>query len=151
MKVKAGSVVLLLSILLAACGAPTTPTSIPTSPPSVPTTAPSVPTTAPSVLPTMAPSPLDPGTSPVTGQEAAVANSRQDLAERLGVELSAVILVTVEAVDWPDGCLGIQTPGIMCTTVITPGYRVILEVSGKQYEYHTNESGSVVRLATPLS
>ena len=51
-------------------------------------------------------------------------------------------------VDWPDGCLGVQTPGVMCTMVITPGYRVILEADGKQYEYHTNASGDVVRLAT---
>ncbi|CAG0936636.1 hypothetical protein TFLX_05518 [Thermoflexales bacterium] len=144
MKIKAGSIVLLLSILIAACGAPATPTSIPTSPPSLPTS-------APSMLPTMAPSPLDPGTNPAEGQEAAVANSRQDLAQRLSVDVGAVIMVSVEAVEWPDGCLGIQTPGIMCTTVITPGYRVILEISGKQYEYHTNERGSVVRLATPLS
>lgn len=143
MKVKVGSVVLLLSILVTACGTSATPASIPTSPPRMPTF-------APSVLPTMAASPLDPGLSPATGKEAAVANSRQNLAERLGVELKAVIMVTVEAVDWPDGCLGVQTPGIMCTAVITPGYRVILEVSGKQYEYHTNESGSTVRLATAL-
>ncbi len=56
-------------------------------------------------------------------------------------------MVSVEAVDWPDGCLGVQTPGVMCTMVITPGYRVILEADGKQYEYHTNASGDVVRLA----
>jgi hypothetical protein len=41
----------------------------------------------------------------------------------------------------------------MCTMVITPGYRVILEAGGKQYDYHTDASGDVVRLAagTPQS
>jgi hypothetical protein len=100
----------------------------------------------------MLPSPLNPGsgssTSPSPGQDAAVANSRQDLAERLNIDPSVITVVSVEAVDWPDGCLGVQTPGVMCTMVITPGYLVILEANGKQYEYHTNASGDVVRLAT---
>jgi hypothetical protein len=138
-------VVLLSALLLAACGAPATPPSVPTSPPSVPTS-------PPSVLATMPASPLDPGggssTSPAPGQDAAVANSRNDLAEQLNVDPSVITLVSVEHVDWPNGCLGVQTPGVMCTMVITPGYRVILEANGKQFEYHTNERGDVVRLAT---
>jgi hypothetical protein len=79
---------------------------------------------------------------------AAALNSRADLAQRLQIDPDTIKLVSVEAVDWPDGCLGIQTPGIMCIQVITPGYLVILEADGKQYEYHTNASGDVARLAT---
>src|SRR5512143_478569 len=139
MKVKVCSGALLLSILIAACGAPATPPIVPTVPASIPTS-------PPSVLPTMPASPLDPGssTSPAAGQDAAIANSRQDLAAQLNVDLSVITVVRVEAVDWSVGCLGIQTPGVMCTMVITPGYRIILEVNGKQYEYHTNELGSIV-------
>ena len=95
-------------------------------------------------------SPLNPSTSSAPGKDAAVANSRNDLAQRLNVDPSVITLVSVEQVDWPDGCLGVHAPGIMCTMVITPGYRVILEANGKQYEYHTNERGDVVRLATPI-
>jgi hypothetical protein len=143
MKTKLMMLMMLSTVLLAACGAPSTPPTVPTSPPSVPTS-------PPSVLPTMPASPLHPdsGTGAAAGQDAAVANSRQDLAERLNIDPSVITVVSVEAVDWPDGCLGIQTPGVMCTMVITPGYRVILEANGKQYEYHTNTSGDAVRLAT---
>jgi hypothetical protein len=137
-------IVMLSTLLLAACGAPSAPPTAPTSPPSVPTS-------PPSVLPTMPASPLNPGggssTGATPGQEAAVANSRADLAARLNIDPGAITVVSVEAVDWPDACLGIQTPGVMCAMVITPGYRVILEAGGKQYEYHTNETGDVVRLA----
>ena len=145
MKTKLMMIVMLSTLLLAACGAPSTPPTVPTSPPSIPTS-------PPSVLPTMPSSPLNPdgGSSADTtpGQAAAVANSRADLAARLNIDPSVITVVSVEAVDWPDGCLGIQTPGVMCTMVITPGYRVILEANGKQYEYHTNASGDVARLAT---
>lgn len=70
--------------------------------------------------------------------------AQQMLAEQLAIGVDAVRLVSVEHVDWPDGCLGIHQPGVACIMVITPGYRVILEANGKRYEYHTNESGSYV-------
>ena len=145
MKTKLMMMLLLSALLLAACGAPSTPPTVPASPVSVPTS-------PPSVLPTMPPSPLNPdsgsNTGAAPGQAAAVANSRKDLAERINVDPSVITVVSVEAVDWPDGCLGVQMPGVMCTMVITSGYRVILEANGKQYEYHTNASGDAVRLAT---
>jgi hypothetical protein len=128
-------VLLLSTLLLTACGASAVPPIVPTVPPSV--------------LPTVPPSPLNPGGDASTaGQDAAIANSISDLAARLNIASSAITMVSAEAVDWPDGCLGIEMPGVMCIMVITPGYRVILEADGKQYEYHTNESGDVVRLAT---
>lgn len=63
--------------------------------------------------------------------------AQQALAKQLGVAADQVRIASVEQVDWPDGCLGIQRPGIMCTQIIVPGYRVILEASGKQYEFRT--------------
>jgi hypothetical protein len=79
---------------------------------------------------------------------AAALKARADLVSQLQLDPDTIMLVSVEAVEWPDGCLGVQTPGVMCTMVITPGYRVVLEADGKQYEYHTNETGDVVRLAS---
>jgi hypothetical protein len=77
--------------------------------------------------------------------EAAV-KAAADLTKRLQVDIDTIKLVSVEQVDWSDACLGIQQPGIMCAQVITSGYKVILEANGKQYEYHTNKSGSAVKL-----
>ncbi len=158
MKTKLTLIVMLSSLLVAACGAPAAVPGAPTQPPSM------LPTQPPSLLPTQPPSPL-PGVKPggglVTRPEAdawknapaAALKARADLVGRLQVDPDTIKLVSVEAVDWPDGCLGVQTPGVMCTMVITPGYRVVLEAGGKQVEYHTNASGDVVRLAaiTPQS
>lgn len=151
MKIKWIIAVMSAALLLGACIAPT---ATPGAPAQTPNT---LPTQPPSILPTQPPSPL-PGVTPggglITRPEAEVwknapvaLKARADLVKRLQIDPDTIQLVSVEAVEWPDGCLGVQTPGVMCTMVITPGYRVVLEAGGKQYEYHTDASGDVVRLA----
>ena len=68
----------------------------------------------------------------------------QDLAQRLGVDVSGVKPVSAEEVEWPDSSLGCPAPGMMYMTVITPGYSIILELSGEQYMYHTDLQGNYV-------
>lgn len=70
------------------------------------------------------------------------------VTENLGVTPDKVKLISTEAVEWPDSCLGVSTPGIMCSQVVTPGFRVKLEVNGQQVEYHTNQDASVIVPAT---
>jgi hypothetical protein len=69
------------------------------------------------------------------------------LSKELGVPPEEITLVSTEAVDWPNGCLGVQKIGVVCTQAIVPGYRFILEAHGKQYEYHTNQDMTVIRRA----
>jgi hypothetical protein len=69
----------------------------------------------------------------------------QLLAEQLQVDPTTIEVVTVEEVEWRDACLGIQNPDVMCAQVITPGYRIVLEVDGEQHEVHTNLDGSSVQ------
>jgi hypothetical protein len=69
------------------------------------------------------------------------------LAKQLGIEVDSVGVVSVQEVEWPDACLGVSTPGVMCAQVITPGYRVVLEARGQRYEYHTNVDGTQVKPA----
>lgn len=78
---------------------------------------------------------------------AIVEAARAFLAGELAVAADAIQVVSVEAVDWPDGCLGIRDPDVMCMMVITPGYRVLLAVGNTEYTLHTNADGSEVRLA----
>ena len=70
------------------------------------------------------------------------------LSENLGLSVEEIKLVSAEAVEWPDGCLGVQEEGLVCTQVITPGFRIILEAKGRQVEYRTNEDGTQIRPAT---
>jgi hypothetical protein len=66
------------------------------------------------------------------------------LSQTLNLPPGQITLISTEAVEWPDGCLGIRKPGVMCTQAIVPGYRIILEANGVQYEVRTNEDGRVV-------
>ncbi|MGZ9165353.1 MAG: hypothetical protein ACXW4U_09270, partial [Anaerolineales bacterium] len=64
------------------------------------------------------------------------------LSENVGLPVDKIKLVSTEAVEWPDGCLGVQVEGLVCTQVVTPGFRLILEANGRPVEYRTNEDGT---------
>lgn len=70
------------------------------------------------------------------------------VSQNLSLAAEQIRLVSAEAVEWPDSCLGIPTEGIACAQVITPGFRIILDAAGRQVEYHTNEDGTVILPAT---
>lgn len=53
----------------------------------------------------------------------------------------------VKAVTWNDSCLGIETQGIACAQVITPGFIVFLSGAGGDYEFHTDTNGNAVFVA----
>ncbi len=72
-----------------------------------------------------------------------------DLAALLQVPPAEVAVVLVEAVVWPDGCLGCPAPGQACTEALVPGYRVVLRAAGREYEYRTDEVRHVL-LCRPI-
>ena len=77
--------------------------------------------------------------------EAAVA----DLAAHLGVEADAVVVVSHEDVTWPDGSLGCPRPGMSYTQALVPGTRLVLEVDGREYAYHSGRDTPLVRCDPP--
>lgn len=134
------------ALLLAACG-PATAQPTPGGPTGLPS---ATRASNPTMPPTSQAVPVP--TAQLTGIPASEApraalKAREDLAQKLNIPVDEITIVSVEQVEWPDGCLGVHTPGIMCIQVITPGYRVILEANGELYEYRTNENGSQVILA----
>ena len=71
------------------------------------------------------------------GAEKAVATAKADLMQRLGVTEEAIVVKSVEAVQWRNSSLGCPQPGMVYAQVITPGYRIVLQSGEKQYEYHS--------------
>jgi hypothetical protein len=53
-----------------------------------------------------------------------------------------VSIIEIEFRDFSDSSLGCPQPGMMYTQVITPGYRVILEAGGIEYDYRLSRRGS---------
>ncbi len=109
-------------------------------------TAPAAPATAPASAGKASPVPTPEAAAEASTLPPAAVAAQMALAEQLGVAAQDVSVVSVEATNWPDSCLGAEQPGQMCAAVITPGYRVVLSAGGQTYEVHTNESGSNYRI-----
>lgn len=103
------------------------------------------PTQTPTPTATQQPTPTftPTATQDLTGTPAAIA-ARQKLAQDLGLDINAVLITLVEAVEWSDTCLGVNLPDGVCAPMIVPGYRVVMQANEKTYEAHTNQDGSIV-------
>ena len=73
--------------------------------------------------------------------------ARAAVAAEFGIEADGIEVTAVDAVEWPDACLGVYGEDEMCATVITPGYRVVLEAQGEVYVLHSDASGASLRVA----
>jgi hypothetical protein len=67
----------------------------------------------------------------------------QDASRRLKLPISSLRVVKAERRTWPDGCLGLGSPGIVCTQALVPGWQVIVEGGKERLVYRTGESGKV--------
>lgn len=72
------------------------------------------------------------------------------LAQTLNLPIDQIGLIATEPVTWPDGCLGVQKAGAACTQAQVEGFKVTLDVAGREYVIHTNESGSAAVIASGL-
>jgi hypothetical protein len=68
------------------------------------------------------------------------------LSQKLNIPKDQVSFVSADLAQWTDSCLGLGGPAESCLQAITPGYKVMLSVLGKNYEVRTDEAGSVVRI-----
>lgn len=159
---------LLISIVLmataVACVAPTAPVAgppaslqpAPTATAQAPDSLRPAPTPTPAAEPnTRPPEAAPPNTRPpepapsASGFEPIAGAAVQFAAAELGMDAASIQVVSVESVEWRNSCLGVDKPGEMCMDVITPGYRVVLDVGGQEVAVHTNQDASVMRLADP--
>ncbi|HKX83351.1 MAG TPA: hypothetical protein VJL58_03935 [Pyrinomonadaceae bacterium] len=72
-------------------------------------------------------------------KESAVELARQDLAKRLGVAESEVTIGAVTPKDFPDMALGTPLDGEMAAQMISGGWEIDLNASGKSYEYRADK------------
>lgn len=97
--------------------------------------------------PAQSPGPQQPSGGLVTKDKAPFAiAAKAALSQKLGIPEEKISFVSADGVQWTDSCFGLGGPAESCLQAITPGYKVILSAEGKQYEIHTDESGSAVRI-----
>jgi len=110
---------------------PLTATSVPPTPTALPPTA-----TPEAHTPTALPPTPTATPSPIPEPPEALQATLWQLANQFRVGMDQVHLIRWEQVDWPDGCLGIPMRNA-CPQAIVPGYRIVVEVGGQEYEYHS--------------
>ncbi len=151
MKTKSIVALLLIISFLSACARATPTTAYPppgnTPPPSgvtTPTAAYPPPVSGPTTPGTTQayPGPTTPATqvNPTFAQNAAI----QDVSQKYKIPAEQIKVVSSEQKTWPDSCLGVVLPGVMCAQIVTPGFLIKLEANGQQFEIHTNLDGSSV-------
>lgn len=135
------------AVLLAAACSSTTPdggsgSGTPTTS-GTPSPSPSPSRTVPSSLPSPSALPTGGGTS-VTGEvpAALLAEIVADAALRSGVVEADIVVVRGESVTWSDGSLGCPQPGMNYTQALVPGYWVVLDADGTEYDYRASARGS---------
>lgn len=74
--------------------------------------------------------------------------AKEHLARELDTSTEVEILA-IEPTEWPDASLGCPEPGKMYAQVITPGYRILVEVEGEQFEVHTDREGQNAVICDP--
>ena len=57
-------------------------------------------------------------------------------ARAFNVDPATITVVSEEEVEWSSSALGCPKPDMMYLTVITPGFKVVVEQGGNQYAYH---------------
>ena len=75
----------------------------------------------------------------------AILAAMQALNQTTGIPISEIQVTSIEAAQWPDSCLGLARSDEMCSEVITPGWKIILDTADNIYIFHTDQSGENIR------
>lgn len=83
----------------------------------------------------------------LSGQAATAGKAALDLvASSTGLARGELQIVESTSTVWPDSGIGCPQPGMMYMTVLTPGYKFVVQGAGQRYFVHSNRDGSNVIL-----
>ena len=93
----------------------------------------------------------DESRTPAVGEvpDSILSAARVDLAAKLDVAADSIAVSESAAVVWNDGSLGCARPDQAYTQARVPGYRIILEYEGRQYDYRATERGYLLLCELP--
>ena len=65
-----------------------------------------------------------------------IEQAKNELAERIDVDVADIEVSVAEFVTWSNGAVGCPEPDMAYTQALVPGYRVLLMADGQTYHYH---------------
>ena len=78
-----------------------------------------------------------------------IEKAKADLAQRLSIPASQINTRDIRKVLWPDNSLGCPQPGMTYTQAVVQGYLILLESTGKEFEYHADLGNDVFYCENP--
>lgn len=78
-----------------------------------------------------------------------LAAMRADAARRTGQAATAVRVVSVQPVTWPDASMGCPQPGMAYAQLLLPGWLVQMEGGGQRLGYHAERGGRWLMCPAP--
>jgi hypothetical protein len=78
-------------------------------------------------------------------------NVLADLEQRTGAVRTGFDMLRGQAVLWNDGSLGCPRPGMAYQQVQTPGYWIVIDSQGVEYDYRASEPGFFALCDTPAA
>ncbi len=70
----------------------------------------------------------------------------QDVARRQGILTRQLQIIDYKQQTWRNGCLELPQPDELCTQALIPGWRIVVSNGKENWVYHTNQTGSALRL-----
>lgn len=70
-------------------------------------------------------------------------------AQNFSVDQETITVLSSDEVTWSSGALGCPQPGMMYTTVLSPGFRVLIEQGGTEFAYHAGKNGEFFLCENP--
>jgi hypothetical protein len=70
----------------------------------------------------------------------------QAASKRLQQPISQLTIIEAQQQTWRDGCLELANADEFCTQALVPGWRVVVGIGDQTLVYHTNQTGSALRL-----
>ncbi|MBN3895211.1 MAG: hypothetical protein HWQ41_08070 [Nostoc sp. NOS(2021)] len=70
----------------------------------------------------------------------------RDLTRRQGILTRELQIIDYNQQTWRNGCLELPQPDELCTQALVPGWLVVVSNGKENWIYHTNQTGSAVRL-----
>ena len=97
--------------------------------------------------PDMTPPPSTPSN---TDLKNLVENAKANLAIHLSIPTTDINVLDARNVVWSNSSLGCPQPGMLYAEVLTPGYLILLNVDGQDYEYHAGRNSGVFLCENPI-
>lgn len=70
----------------------------------------------------------------------------QEIAKHTGDAQDRFQIIQAQKQTWPDGCLGLATPDVLCTMALVEGWQVQVSNGSQTWTYRTDAFGDVVKL-----